>query len=73
MAQVVDPDSEVDPGGRDGGQPDPGAEGVAGYRVPVDRPFAIRVGGRVRFAVSDVLGWLAEQRETKPGRGPGGR
>ena len=35
--------------------------------------FAIRVGARVRFAVSDVLRWLAEQRESEPGRGPDGR
>src|SRR4051794_657643 len=28
MAEVVDPDAEPDSGGLDGGQPDPGAEGV---------------------------------------------
>jgi len=33
----------------------------------------IRVGGRVRFAVSDVHRWLDEQRETEPGRAPNGR
>ena len=35
-------------------------------------PCAIKVGGRVRFAASDVLAWLVSQRETEPGQGPGG-
>jgi len=34
---------------------------------------AIRVGGRVRFATSDVLAWLSEQRENEPGRSANGR
>jgi excisionase family DNA binding protein len=46
---------------------------IRDWRTDGKGPCAIRVGGRVRFAVSDVLGWLAEQRETEPGRGPGGR
>lgn len=46
---------------------------IRDWRTDGKGPCAIRVGGRVRFAVSDVLGWLAAQRETEPGRGPGGR
>ena len=33
---------------------------------------AIKVGGRVRFAASDVLAWLLRQREAEPGVGPSG-
>jgi excisionase family DNA binding protein len=43
---------------------------IRDWRTDGKGPCAIRVGGRVRFAVSDVLTWLAEQRETEPGRGP---
>ena len=43
---------------------------IRDWRTDGKGPCAIRVGGRVRFAVSDVLHWLAEQRETEPGRGP---
>jgi hypothetical protein len=46
---------------------------IRDWRTDGKGPCAIRVGGRVRFAVSDVLSWLAEQRETEPGRGPEGR
>lgn len=46
---------------------------IRDWRTDGKGPCAIRVGGRVRFAVSDVLGWLAEQRESEPGRGPAGR
>ena len=46
---------------------------IRDWRTDGKGPCAIRVGGRVRFAVSDVLNWLAEQREVEPGRGPGGR
>lgn len=46
---------------------------IRDWRTDGKGPCAIRVGGRVRFAVSDVLHWLAEQREVEPGRGPGGR
>ena len=35
-------------------------------------PCAIKVGGRVRFATSDVLAWLVRQRESEPGHGPSG-
>lgn len=46
---------------------------IRDWRTDGKGPCGIRVGGRVRFAVSDVLHWLAEQREVEPGRGPGGR
>ena len=46
---------------------------IRDWRTDGKGPCAIRVGGRVRFAVSDVLRWLAEQREVEPGRTPGGR
>lgn len=31
-------------------------------------PCAVRVGRHLRFALSDVRGWVAEQREAAPGR-----
>ena len=46
---------------------------IRDWRTDGKGPCAIRVGARVRFAISDVLSWLAEQRETEPGRGPEGR
>ncbi len=46
---------------------------IRDWRTDGKGPCAIRVGGRVRFAVSDVLSWLAAQREAEPGRGPEGR
>jgi excisionase family DNA binding protein len=46
---------------------------IRDWRTDGKGPCAIRVGGRVRFAVCDVLGWLAEQREVEPGRGRDGR
>jgi excisionase family DNA binding protein len=46
---------------------------IRDWRSDGKGPCAIRVGGRVRFAVSDVLTWLAAQREAEPGRGPDGR
>lgn len=46
---------------------------IRDWRTDGKGPCAIRVGGRVRFAVSDVLSWLAAQREAEPGRGPKGR
>lgn len=46
---------------------------IRDWRTDGKGPCAIRVGGRVRFAVSDVLRWLAQQRETEPGRAPTGR
>jgi excisionase family DNA binding protein len=46
---------------------------IRDWRTDGKGPCAIKVGGRVRFAVSDVLAWLARQRESEPGRGPEGR
>ena len=46
---------------------------IRDWRTDGKGPCAIRVGGRVRFAVSDVQRWLADQREAEPGRGPEGR
>ena len=46
---------------------------IRDWRTDGKGPCGIRVGGRVRFAISDVQSWLAEQRETKPGRGPESR
>lgn len=46
---------------------------IRDWRTDGKGPCAIRVGGRVRFAVSDVLQWLAEQREVQPGRTRDGR
>src|SRR3954452_10469821 len=45
---------------------------IRDWRTDGKGPCAIRVGGRVRFAASDVLSWLPAQRESEPGRGPGG-
>ena len=45
---------------------------IRDWRTDGKGPCAIRVGGRVRFAVSDVLHWLASQRETEPGHRPEG-
>ena len=46
---------------------------IRDWRTDGKGPCAIKVGGRVRFATSDVLTWLLRQRETEPGRGPSGR
>lgn len=43
---------------------------IRDWRTDGKGPCAIRVGGRVRFAESDVLHWLIEQRETEPGHRP---
>ena len=43
---------------------------IRDWRTDGKGPCAIKVGGRVRFAVSDVLAWLARQRESEPGRRP---
>ena len=40
------------------------------WRTDGKGPCAIKAGGRVRFAVSDVLAWLTRQRESDPGRVP---
>ncbi|MDN5896653.1 MAG: helix-turn-helix domain-containing protein [Nocardioides sp.] len=46
---------------------------IRDWRTDGKGPCAIRVGGRVRFAESDVLRWLTDQRETEPGHRPDGR
>lgn len=46
---------------------------IRDWRTDGKGPCGIRVGGRVRFAVSDVHRWLDEQRETEPGHAPNGR
>jgi excisionase family DNA binding protein len=38
------------------------------WRVDGKGPRAIRVGRHLKFAVSDVKAWIAEHRETAPGR-----
>ena len=43
---------------------------IRDWRTDGKGPCGIRVGGRVRFAVSDVHRWLDEQRETEPGHAP---
>lgn len=45
---------------------------IRDWRTDGKGPCAIKVGGRVRFATSDVLTWLLMQREAEPGRGPSG-
>lgn len=43
------------------------------WRVDGKGPRAIRVGRHVKFAVSDVNAWIAQRRESTPGRGSAGR
>ena len=45
---------------------------IRDWRTDGKGPRAIRLGGRLRFAVSDVQTWLGEQRETSPGQTPSG-
>jgi excisionase family DNA binding protein len=45
---------------------------IRDWRTDGKGPCAIKVGGRVRFATSDVLAWLLRQREIEPGHGPSG-
>ena len=45
---------------------------IRDWRTDGKGPCAIKVGGRVRLATSDVLAWLLRQRETEPAHGPGG-
>jgi excisionase family DNA binding protein len=45
---------------------------IRDWRTDGKGPCAIKVGGRVRFATSDVLAWLHQQREAEPGHGPSG-
>lgn len=41
---------------------------IRDWRTDGKGPRAIRLGGRLRFAVSDVRTWLGEQREISPGQ-----
>jgi excisionase family DNA binding protein len=43
---------------------------IRDWRTDGKGPCAIKVGGRVRFATSDVVAWLSSQRESTPGHGP---
>jgi excisionase family DNA binding protein len=43
---------------------------IRDWRTDGKGPCATKVGGRLRFARSDVQAWLARQRETEPGHGP---
>jgi len=43
------------------------------WRVDGKGPCAIRIGRHVKFALSDVRAWVAQQRETAPGRSPEGQ
>lgn len=42
------------------------------WRVDGKGPRGVRVGRYVKFAVSDVREWVAQQREPEPGRSDGG-
>lgn len=43
------------------------------WRVDGKGTCGIRVGRHVKFTVSDVLAWIAEQRESRPGQQSDGR
>jgi excisionase family DNA binding protein len=43
------------------------------WRVNGKGPCGVRVGRHVKFTVSDVLAWIAAQRESRPGQRPDGR
>jgi excisionase family DNA binding protein len=43
------------------------------WRVDGKGPCGVRVGRHVKFTVSDVLAWIATQRESRPGQRPHGR
>ena len=64
VAQVVDADVEVDAAGLDGGQPDAGAEGVAGDRGAVAGGEQQVVG--TEFVLVDVLAELVEESGGRP-------
>ncbi len=40
------------------------------WRVDGKRPCAVRIGRRVKFAISDINTWIATQREQSPGLSP---
>ena len=43
------------------------------WRLAGKGPCAVHVGRQLRYFVSDVHDWLAEQRELEPGRLPAGQ
>ncbi|GAB3769848.1 excisionase family DNA binding protein [Nocardioides ginsengisegetis] len=43
------------------------------WRTAGRGPRAVHVGRQLRFFLSDVHAWLAQQREPEPGRGTPGR
>jgi excisionase family DNA binding protein len=43
------------------------------WRVDGKGPCGVRVGRHVKFTVSDVLAWIAAQRESRPRHRPDGR
>ena len=45
---------------------------IRDWRTDGKGSCAIKVGGRIRFAISDVVAWLSSQRESVPGHGPSG-
>ncbi len=43
------------------------------WRVDGKGPCGVRVGRHVKFTVTDVLAWIENHRETRPGQQPDGR
>jgi excisionase family DNA binding protein len=41
------------------------------WRVDGKGPCAVRIGRRVKFAISDINAWIATPREHSPGLSPG--
>ena len=41
------------------------------WRVDGKGPCGVRVGRHVKFTVTDVLAWIENHRETRPGHQPG--
>lgn len=37
------------------------------WRVDGKGPCAVRIGRRIKFAISDINAWIASQREVSPG------
>ncbi|WOQ68625.1 helix-turn-helix domain-containing protein [Microbacterium limosum] len=46
---------------------------IRDWRTDGKGPRAVRIGGRLRFCVSDVREWITSQRETTPGHPQHGR
>ena len=43
------------------------------WRLSGKGPCAVHIGRQIRYFVTDVHEWLRTNRETEPGRTPGGR